>query len=269
MSLSLFKSIIKQMKGRTESLVIVGLGEPLLHPDIFKMIRFAKESGIEVSLIDNFTLMDEAKSREIVQSGLDFLYVSFDNVSKEAFEERRTGAVFEKVVSNIKGFLRIRTELESSTPMFMFKSTISNKNFTEIPRLIKFAEDIGADGINFGKMMDEDESRIVKPPPFKETDLPESKIAIFPCELSEDYECDTTRGCYVTYDGKVLPCGLMGESVSRAHYPEVTLGDLKSNTLGSIWRSEKFRKLRKDIAQGEYLPECRTCGGYRGPSQKS
>jgi MoaA/NifB/PqqE/SkfB family radical SAM enzyme len=35
MSLNLYKSIINQIKGRTCGVNLVGLGEPLLHPEIF------------------------------------------------------------------------------------------------------------------------------------------------------------------------------------------------------------------------------------------
>ena len=269
MPLDLFKTIINQLGGRTDSVSLVGLGEPLLNPEIFAMISVAKEKGLEVSLIDNFTLVDRKKSLALIESGLDFLYVSFDNVSKEAFEERRAGACFENVVENIRLFVKTRSEVQAKKPVFLFKSTISQSNFAEIPKLVKFAEDLGADGINFGKMMDEIESRVVNTPPLIEENLPKSKIAIYPCELSESYECDATRGCYVTFDGKVLPCGLMAESVSRAHYPQVQFGDLQLNTIAHIWRSSRFRQLRKNIASGRYLPECTTCGAYKKPLQKS
>ena len=164
MSFGLFKSIICQLKSRTPSISLVGLGEPLFHPEIFSMIRFVKENGLEVSLIDNFTLINREKSLALIDSGLDFLYVSFDNVTKKDFEERRTGACFETVVDNIKLFLKTRNEVNARKPLLFFKSTIESRNFSEIPRLIKFAEDIGADGINFGKMVDLAEYEIKSPP---------------------------------------------------------------------------------------------------------
>jgi MoaA/NifB/PqqE/SkfB family radical SAM enzyme len=269
MSVDLFRSIISQLKGRVDFVNLVGLGEPLLHPEVFPMIRFAKQNGLKVSLIDNFTLIDREKTLELIDSGLDCLYISFDNVSKTDFEERRTGACFETVVENIKLFVKTKNEVKAKYPVFIFKSTISESNFAEIPRLIKFAEDLGADGINFGKMMDQDESCIVNLPTIDEKRLPKSKIAVYPCELSASYQCDSTRGCYVTFDGKVLPCGLMAESVSRVRYPQLQLGDLNSDTLASVWRSSGFRHLRKRIESGEYLPQCRTCAGYRKSYKKS
>jgi radical SAM protein with 4Fe4S-binding SPASM domain len=263
MPLDLFESIIRQLKGGMCNISIVGMGEPLLHPEIFSMIRFIKQNDLQVSLIDNFTLMNREKSLALIDSGLDFLYVSFDNVSKREFEERRTGACFEKVVDNIKLFLKTRNEANSKKPVFIFKSTIDSTNYSEIPKLISFAEDIGADGINFGKTVDIEEFNIKSPHLLNIQDIPDSSIKIDVCELGKSYECDATRGCYVTFDGKVLPCGLMPEWVSRADYPKVQLGDLKVEPIVKVWRSRHFRKLRKSIQSGTHLPQCKECAGVQ------
>src|SRR3990170_925652 len=196
MPLDFFNSIIGQLRYPTQCVNLVGLGEPLLHPEIFSMIHVAKKKGFEVSLIDNFTLIDRDKSLALVNSGLDFLYVSFDSVSKNTFEEIRTGACFEKVVENIKLFVKTKKEAKAKKPDFLFKSTISQSNFAEIPQLIRLAEDLGADGINFGKLMSENDSCANQSSVLlKEEDLPRSKIAIYPCELSKSYQCDAIKGC--------------------------------------------------------------------------
>ncbi len=260
MRLDLFKSIVGQLRYPTQGINLVGLGEPLLNPDVFSMIEFAKKKGFEVSLIDNFTLMNREKSRALIKSGLDYLYVSFDSVSKNVFEELRTGACFEIVVDNIKLFAETKKEANSEKPVFLFKSTISQKNFKEIPDLIKLAEDLGADGINFGKLMSRDkDSEDLCSMFLDEADLPKTKITVYPCELSRTYECDTLSGFYVSFDGKVLPCGLMAESASRAQYSQLQLGDLNVDKIAKIWRADNFRRLREKLKSGLYFEQCETC----------
>jgi radical SAM protein with 4Fe4S-binding SPASM domain len=263
MSLNLYKSIVNQIKGRTCGVNLVGLGEPLLHPEIFSMIRFAKENGLEVSLVDNFTLVDQEKSLQLINSGLDFLYVSFDSTSKEIFEKTRRGAYFERIIENIQIFVKTKRDLKAKTPVFLLKATITSNNFNEVPKLIECAEDLGTDGINFGKIRTKDPVSKIYPPPLDKTDFPKSKIPVHLNELSDSYQCNATNGCYITYNGKVLPCGLMAESVSRADYPQVELGDLKYDTLANIWRSNRFRQVRKNIKARKYLLECKTCAGYK------
>jgi len=268
MTLDSFKLIINQLKYPTRSVHLVGMGEPILNPDMFSMIKYAKKKGLEVSLIDNFTLIDREKTFALIESGLDFLYISFDSASKNTFEELRTGANFEKIVENIKLFVKTKRETKAKQPVFLFKSTISSFNINEIPQLVKIAEDLGADGINFGKMMSEEESNSrISTIRLNEKDMPKSKISIYPCELSESYQCDALRGCYITYDLKVLPCGLIPESTYRAQYPKFTLGDLRIDTLGNIWRTS-FRQFRKKIKSGNYLQQCKTCAGYKKPSKE-
>lgn len=124
MSLNLYKSIISQIKGRTCGVNLVGLGEPLLHPEIFSMIRFAKDNGLEVSLVDNFTLIDQEKSLQLINSGLDFLYVSFDSTSKEIFEKARRGACFERIIENIQLFVKTKSDLKVKTPVFFLRQLL-------------------------------------------------------------------------------------------------------------------------------------------------
>jgi radical SAM protein with 4Fe4S-binding SPASM domain len=266
MSLHFFRSIIDQLRYPTTSVHLVGLGEPLLNPEIFSMIQTAKDKGLEVSLISNFTLVDRKTSLALIKSGLDYLYVSFDSVSKKTFEQIRTGACFEEVVANIELFVKIKKEVKAKKPFFLFKSTISKSNFAEIPQLIKLADKLGADGINFGKLMSEDDSCTDLFPNFlNEANLPKSRILVDPCELSESYQCDAISGCCVTYDGKILPCGLMLESLPRALFEEHQLGDLKIDKIADIWRANNYVNFRRKIALNKFLLPCKTCPANRHP----
>ena len=266
MPLDLFESIINGLRYPTRFISLVGLGEPLLNPELFSMIRLAKKKGFEVSLIDNFTLIDKDTSLSLIRSGLDHLYVSFDGASKTTFERMRTGAVFDKVKEAVKLFVATKKDLKASRPIFYFKSTICKDNFAEIPHLIKLAEDLGVDGINFGKLCapTEDYANDVSIS-LELNDLPKSKIEIVPCELSKTFPCCAPRGCYVSVDGKVLPCGLLCEITPRKYFSHIQLGDVKSANLGNIWRSSKYRRFRREIASGKLLPLCKKCPAWRQP----
>jgi radical SAM protein with 4Fe4S-binding SPASM domain len=267
MSLDLFNSIISQLRYPTRHINLVGLGEPLLNPQMFSMISSAKKHGFTVSLISNFTLIDREKSLALIDSGLDFLYVSFDSGIKSIFERIRTGACFEEVIDNVKLFVRTKKEVKANKPAFFFKSTISRRNFEEIQRLVKLAESLGVEGINFGKLIGEEEDYIHDPSVFiNMEDFRGSRIIIDPCELSTFYQCDGIVGCYITFDGKVLPCGVMMQAIPRSEYSKFQLGDLRVDTIGKIWRSTKFKQFRKQIKSRPhsrpYLPVCKQCPAW-------
>lgn len=265
MPLDLFNSIVRKLRYPSRHVTLVGLGEPLLHPQLFSFIRSAKERGLTVSLISNFILIDQDMSLALIESGLDFLYVSFDSSVKSVFEKIRTGASFEKVIENIELFVKTKRDAKAKTPLFFLKSTVSQRNSEEIRRLIDLAESLGAEGINFGKLFGEEKDYIHDPSCFLDTkEFGESKIIIDPCEIGKSYQCDGLAGCYITFDGRVLPCGIMMQSVFRSDYPQYQLGDLRVDTIDKVWRSAKFKEFRRQIKSRSkpYLPVCEECPGW-------
>ncbi|MSR46528.1 MAG: radical SAM protein [Planctomycetes bacterium] len=53
-------------------------GEPLLHPEIDRMVRYARDRGVRSMLTTNGTLLDDAMANRLFASGLDRLTVSID-----------------------------------------------------------------------------------------------------------------------------------------------------------------------------------------------
>jgi hypothetical protein len=61
-----------------------GIGEPLFHVKTIEWIRRIKqELGVKVELITNGTILTEKKSRELIDAGLDILWVSMDGATPE------------------------------------------------------------------------------------------------------------------------------------------------------------------------------------------
>jgi len=58
-----------------------GIGEPLFHPRTVEWVAQAKAAGARVELITNGTLLTEKRSRQLIDAGLDLLWVSIDGAS--------------------------------------------------------------------------------------------------------------------------------------------------------------------------------------------
>ncbi|HLU76466.1 MAG TPA: radical SAM protein, partial [Burkholderiales bacterium] len=80
-----FRRLLDQF-GDVGELHLQGLGEPLMHPDFFRMVREAVSRGLKVSTNSNLTLLTEARARECVDSGLDTLHISLDGASATVYE---------------------------------------------------------------------------------------------------------------------------------------------------------------------------------------
>ena len=110
----LYKKIIDETsKLNIPSIKLNWRGEPLLNPKMPEMIKYAKSKGIlEVLINTNAVSLNEKKSQEIVDSGLDVIIYSFDGGSKNTYEKLRPGRFkknsFEKVYDNIKKFSEIK-----------------------------------------------------------------------------------------------------------------------------------------------------------------
>ncbi|MFA5054696.1 MAG: radical SAM protein [Dehalococcoidia bacterium] len=81
-----------------------GFGEPLFHPRIVEMVRRVKELGCRVELITNGTMLTPELSKELVQAGIDLLWVSLDGATPDSYEDVRLGAELPNVIDNIAGF---------------------------------------------------------------------------------------------------------------------------------------------------------------------
>src|SRR5512145_1303677 len=85
-----------------------GIGEPLFHPRTIEWIRQIKALGVKVELITNGTILVEKKARELVESGLDILWVSLDGATPESYADVRLGAELPHVAENVRRFAKMR-----------------------------------------------------------------------------------------------------------------------------------------------------------------
>lgn len=63
------------------SVGIIG-GEPLLHPDLFKIIAFLKQKGLTVEILTNGVLLNEEMAEKLANSGVDLVFLHIDKGQK-------------------------------------------------------------------------------------------------------------------------------------------------------------------------------------------
>jgi radical SAM protein with 4Fe4S-binding SPASM domain len=264
MDLGLFKSIINQLRWSrfgTKQVDLTGVGEPLLNPDLVSMVEYAKRGSFKVGFTTNLTTLNESTAEKLINTNLDYVYVSFDGATKKTFEKLRVGANFEKVNSNISMFLKKRNDKNKSLPIVKLTATVSYDNSKEILGLIKIAEDLKVNSINFnrqitpGKEHWKHEFHAV--PVWKQR--PNVKIGRMAIPLKKPQPCVALKGCYITHDGKVLPCNSLIQILPRREYYRVQVGDLKQNTLHEIWFSKNYRLFRTHLALGRRPSFCNYC----------
>jgi MoaA/NifB/PqqE/SkfB family radical SAM enzyme len=115
-----------------------GFGEPLTHPEIYRMIRAAKELGSEVELITNGTLLDDGSVQALLESELDTLWVSVDGATEGCYAEVRTGAALEGVLQNVARLQQQTQRLSRKTPQVGLAFVAMAGNAVEFPQLLQW-----------------------------------------------------------------------------------------------------------------------------------
>lgn len=241
MSLELFKQIIDEAKKyNLSSIVLASRGEPMMNPDIFKMIKYAKQNGIlDVKMNTNATLMNERKIRLLLESGLDNLVFSVDSPYKEEFESIRRGANFDKIVKNIKKFNEIRM---SEYPNSKIRTRISMV-LVDNNQNVDYAEKF------WGGLVDEFAYRkVIDRLHIYSKDNIENKR---PCSL-------LWERLYVWFDGTTSLC-------DEDYLNNLSPGKVsKINTIHDIWNNDIMNNIRQKHIQGlkNTLHPCNKCPGF-------
>ncbi len=260
MSTDVFKSIIDQSwRSRLMKPIIkiIGLGEPLLNPNVVSMVKHAKSNGLTVEVVSNFTLANPKLSESLVEAQLDYLGVSMDAASPQIFEKIRTGAKFEDAINNVKEILKIRNSKNSAKPKVFFRSTINEENSDEISAIKELAKSIGIDHVVFSNQIVSSKENDTQPShttpssrkPHNTSSWIKKKASL----------CPAMRRCYVTHDGKVMPCNFMMMLIPREDYPLFEFGDVTQLSLLSIWFSKRYRQFRVQKALGFHPYFCKNC----------
>lgn len=108
-------------------------GEPLLRPDIFKLLGYTKKLGCRVTLQSNILLLDEKKIFKLAEIGIDNLSISIDGVDNDYIKTRGSGsfAAVSKTIYTLRKYFQNNIGL---TP------TLNSENINGLFKLIQFAK---------------------------------------------------------------------------------------------------------------------------------
>lgn len=277
MTFEQFKYIIGQFP-KLKWIGLTGIGESFLNKDFLKMLRYVKEKNAFVELYDNFFLVDEKTSRELIEMGIDKFYISLDAATKETYEKLRVGSNFERVINNLKNFFRLKKEMNSDFPQVAFHFVVNKLNVQEISRYIDLAYSLGEKenlDIQFSRMLHS----------FKETEnlfteVPEEVIreaeqkahdlgikVVFNADVPKVKpamkKCAEWTMPFIFVTGEVIPCCAGNEAGNREFQKRTALGNIFEAPFKEIWQGEKYRSLRRMLKQGKVPPPCLTCPLYQ------
>jgi MoaA/NifB/PqqE/SkfB family radical SAM enzyme len=141
-----FERIIAGLKELSPipSVYFGGIGEPLFHQKTIEWIRRIKKLGAKVELITNGTILTEKISRQLIDAGLDVLWVSLDGATSDSFADIRMGAELPAIIDNLKRLFKLRKGGHFPKPEIGVAFVAMKRNITDLPKIIKMGHTFGA-----------------------------------------------------------------------------------------------------------------------------
>lgn len=234
MDWELFTKIIDEgAKYHLSSIKLNYRGEPLLHPKVVEMVKYAKEKGIlEVQFNTNGCLLSEKLAKELIEAGLDRMIFSFDAAERETYNKIRRGSDYDKVLANIKKLVEVRNQIGKKKPLVRVQMVKMPENKDQIEDFIKMWQPI---------------ANRMAVSTHRDPLGAQKKVGHFACP-------QIWQRLMVCWDGEVRMC--CGD-----WYGEYVLGNVKNETLHDIWLGKKLQAARKIHQEGKFgaISVCAKC----------
>lgn len=259
MDLEKFSVILDQIKPHTDYIYIHVKGEPLLHPELDRLLDISYEKGLKVNITTNGTLINKVKDKILNKPALrqiSFSLHSFDgnHDENEYFEEKK--AYFKDIFNFI--------EASKQTPLLISLRLWNLETNNEINLKKGRNQELLT-------MIEQEFNLDYK---IEEKILPGQGIKIaHKVYLNQDHEFkwpdlkeeedDGVGFCYglrdqaaILVDGTVVPCCLDGEGV-------INLGNIQCTSFTQIIESKRANDIYNGFSNRKAVEElCRKCG-YR------
>lgn len=130
-----------------EALVLNGIGEPLLHPQLEKFIRSARKvmpSEGWIGFQSNGLLLSERRAVSLVDAGLDKICISVDAATAETFRNLRQGADLPAMARAFNALSLAREECKRPGLQVGMEFVLMKGNMGELPSTLRWAAEHGA-----------------------------------------------------------------------------------------------------------------------------
>jgi radical SAM protein with 4Fe4S-binding SPASM domain len=243
LSLNQYKDVFDRIKEYALVVSFYNHGEPLLNPDVFSIIEHTHRSRVGTNISSNFNWPQPIEINDFIRSGLDYVTVSLDGVSQEAYQQYRVRGDVSEVFDNLRRLISAKKALKSKKPFVEWQFIVFKHNEHEMEHARKLASEIGVDLLRFI-------SPGVPPEDMYKRELQEKWMPANPMywerhpKLVEERGYVFDQACFYLYrsmfiypGGGVTPCCF-------AHDDRQDFGNIYKNSVSEIWNNKMYRSSR-------------------------
>ena len=263
-----------------------GYGEPLSHPDIIVMIRKVKNLGARAGLVSNGTLLSSAISQALIQSGLDKLWISLDNIHQDSILEGQGTYTRQNVLNNLEGFLDL-SQYQQVGPAVGLVFVLTKSNSSQVQYVFDLGKSLGVKSFFFTNLEALSEEMAGEIPYcadqfrqpgswlsaqsnlIKELQGADDSIIIEGSLGNPATRCPFAEKGEIAlrWDGEASPClPLLYDHASfiyswKHQIDSYSIGNIQTRSIQEIWTDQEFEALRVRLLDENFSPclSCRDC----------
>ena len=251
-----FRSTIDDLHRELLYLIFYFQGEPYINPKFLEMVQYAHQKGIYTITSTNGHFLNDANAKKTIESGLDRLIISVDGTTQEVYENYRKEGNLEVVLQGARNVVKWKKKLQSKTPHIIFQFLVVRPNEHQIPEIHQLAKEIGIDEVKLktAQVYDYKHGNPLIPSISKYARYAQQEDGTYQVKNELLNHCwKLWHSCVISWDGMVVPCCFDKDALHR-------LGDLKTNSMRSIWYGENYQNFRKQILKGrDQIDICTNC----------
>ena len=233
------------------ALHFAGLGEPLMHPDIVEMVRYAKEKRVArvVDIVSNGGLLTRDMIDGLVAAGLDRIRISLQGLDADMYKDMSDVVIdFEKFRSHLRYFYEHR----GNTKIYIKIMDVSLKERSETEFLNLFAD--LADEVAVEKLCP-----LVDDIDYKGDFAQKEFIYTMNGNLVKNAEIcpQPFYTMQINPAGECIPCCTIERPLSVGNCAEQSLREIWNGTALNMFRRKQLERKKNEF------PVCRKCSQYK------
>lgn len=262
-SLEMIQKTIREAGELGATALSINGGEPLMRSDICDIIKTALECHITPVLMTNGLLLPN-RWKELGESGLKYIIISFDSLDKLNYERQR-GASYEKALEGIEAAIKMREKYGNVN--IHVTTVLTRENQDLLIDLIRFMTNKGiyVQISPYHHFNPHQEDKLSIDNPFKINALVEQLLKM----KKEGYLIANSDGfirhlpeffinhkwipddykCLIGYTNLFIDAYMNVRPCWASCFEN--LGNLSQNSLKELWMGEKMKRYRKQMLRGE------------------
>lgn len=239
--------------------VLWNYGEPLLNPNLDRMIEYCSKKGIITVLSTNGNLLSKERSLGLFSAGLKYLIVCVDAVTDDIYQKYRGAVKLSEIKNNIVQACKLRKENKLKFPVIELQFIVMRENEHQVDDFLLMAYSWGVDRASLKKF-----SALLGSGPLDEF-MPLNNNYLLDCykkpgSIRKGFCFVPWQSLVINSDGWVLPC-------CSDYFCTEKMGNILEEDISQIWNNSRCIKFRRQIKHDiNSIDICRDCPHDSGQS---